>query len=104
VPDLASSLLSSVSQRLQQAEKLLSVSGRRRVQDRLYHFLLLLKQEVGQPVSNGTRIQARLTHEDLANACCTTRVTVTRILGKLQQQGKITLDSKHHIIVHDDRL
>jgi len=104
VPDLASSLLSSVSQRLQQAEKLLAVSGRRRVQDRLYHFLLLLKQEVGQPVSNGTRIQARLTHEDLANACCTTRVTVTRILGKLQQQGKITLDSKHHIIVHDDRL
>lgn len=104
IPELAQSLLSRVSQRLQQAERFISVSGRRRVQDRLHHFLLLLKQEVGQPVSNGTRIQVRLTHEDLANACCTTRVTVTRILGKLQQQGKITLDPKHYIILHDDQL
>lgn len=103
IPELAQSLLSQVSQRLQQAEQFLAVCGQRRVQDRLHHFLRLLKQEVGQPVSNGTRIQVRLTHEDLANACCTTRVTVTRILGKLQQQGKITLDPKHYIILHDDR-
>ncbi|MBW4491254.1 MAG: helix-turn-helix domain-containing protein [Trichocoleus desertorum ATA4-8-CV12] len=102
-PELAQSLLSRVSQRLQQTERFLSVCGQRRVQDRLHHFLRLLKQEVGQPVSNGTRIQVRLTHEDLANACCTTRVTVTRILGKLQQQGKITLDPKHYIILHDDQ-
>ncbi|HEY9747608.1 MAG TPA: helix-turn-helix domain-containing protein [Allocoleopsis sp.] len=103
-PELTQSLLTQVNQRLQQAEQFLSISGRRRVQDRLHHFLLLLKKEMGQPVSNGTRIQIRLTHEDLANACCTTRVTVTRILGKLQQQGKITLDPKHYIILHDDKL
>jgi PAS domain S-box-containing protein len=104
IPELAQSLLSQVSQRLQQAERFLSTSGRRRVQDRLYHFLLLLKQEIGEPVSNGTRLQVRLTHEDLANCCCTTRVTVTRILGKLQQQGKITLDPKHYIVLHDKEL
>ncbi|MEP0818365.1 MULTISPECIES: helix-turn-helix domain-containing protein [Trichocoleus] len=100
-PELAQSLLSDISQRLQQSEAFLAVAGRRRVQDRLGSFLLLLKQEIGQPVSNGVRIPVRLTHEDLANACCTTRVTVTRLLGKLQQQGKITLDPKHYIILHD---
>ncbi|MEG4231635.1 helix-turn-helix domain-containing protein [Microcoleus sp. Pol11C3] len=30
-----------------------------------------------------------MTHQDLANAICTTRVKVTRMLGKLQQQGLI---------------
>lgn len=102
-PEVAQALLAEVGKRLQQSEQFLSVSGRRRVQDRIHHFLLLLKQEMGLPISNGTRIQVRLTHEDLANACCTTRVTVTRILGKLQKQGKITLDPKHHIILHDDK-
>ncbi|MBD0311176.1 MAG: helix-turn-helix domain-containing protein [Microcoleus sp. T1-bin1] len=34
----------------------------------------------------------RLTHQDIANAICTTRVTVTRMLGKLQRQGLINRD------------
>jgi CRP-like cAMP-binding protein len=60
--------------------------------------LLWLKQEFGQEVAQGTRLSVRLTHQDLADACCTTRVTITRELRNLQQQGKITFDSKHHIV------
>lgn len=37
----------------------------------------------------------------LASACSTTRVTITRLLGKLQEQGKITLDSKKYIILKE---
>ena len=96
---LAQTLLYQINQRLQQTESLLAISGQRQVKDRLHHLLLLLKQERGESVPQGTRLGVRLTHQDLANACSTTRVTITRLMGKLQQQGKITLDPKNYIIL-----
>ncbi|MCL1464972.1 PAS domain S-box protein [Argonema galeatum] len=98
-PKLAQAIFSKINQRLRQTESLLAISGQRRVKDRLYQMLLLLKHEFGESVAQGTRLSIRLTHEDLASACCTTRVTITRLLSKLQQQGKILFDSKSHIIL-----
>jgi PAS domain S-box-containing protein len=98
-PQLAQVLLSSLKQRLQQTENLLAIYGQIRVEERLNSFLELLKQVIGQPVDQGIRLRARLTHQDFANACCTTRVTVTRLLGKLQDQGKIIQDSQNHLIL-----
>ncbi|WP_202895751.1 PAS domain S-box protein [Iningainema tapete] len=100
-PTLSHALLPKINQRLRQTESFLVVSGRRRVEDRFYHLLRLLKQEIGQPVTQGTRLSVRLTHEDLASGCCTTRVTITRLIGKLQKQGKIGFDSKKHLIIKD---
>lgn len=97
-PILSDTLLPKINQRLKQTEAFLVISGRRRVEDRLHHLLQLLKQEVGEPVEEGTRLSVRFTHEDIANACCTTRVTVTRLMGKLQQQGLISFDVKKHIV------
>lgn len=96
---LAQILFPKVSQRLKQAESLLAVTGQKRVKDRLLHLLLLFKQEIGQPVPEGTRLRVRLTHEDFANACSTTRVTITRLFSNLQQKGQISFDSKSHIIL-----
>ena len=98
---LSHALLPKINQRLRQTESFLVISGRRRVQERLYHLLQLLKKEIGEDVSEGTRVKIRLTHEDLASACCTTRVTITRLMGKLHKQDKISFDSKHHIILKD---
>ncbi|HBB34838.1 MAG TPA: transcriptional regulator [Cyanobacteria bacterium UBA8803] len=97
-PKLATAVLPQISQRLRQTEALLAISGRRQAKDRLYHLLLFLKQQFGQPLAQGTRLSIRLTHQDLADACCTTRVTITRLLGKLQQQGYITFDTQNHMI------
>jgi PAS domain S-box-containing protein len=98
-PDLAQALLPHINRRLRQSELLLAIFGKRRVQDRLQQLLLLLKQEIGEPTKFGTRLSVRLTHEDLANACCTTRVTMTRVLGELQQQGKIIFDCDRRLIL-----
>ncbi|ARV59552.1 transcriptional regulator [Nostocales cyanobacterium HT-58-2] len=98
-PILSHTLLAKINKRLRQTESFLAICGRRRVQDRFHQLLLLLKQEIGQPVPEGTRLLVRLTHEELASACCTTRVTITRLIGKLQKQGKICFDSKNHIIL-----
>ncbi|MGL5062237.1 MAG: Crp/Fnr family transcriptional regulator [Microcoleus sp.] len=99
-PQLAHELLPQMGRRLRQIEAILAIAGQRRVEDRLYHLLLLLKQEFGQPVVGGTRLNVRLTHQDIANAICTTRVTVTRMLGKLQRQGLIGRDGERHLILN----
>jgi PAS domain S-box-containing protein len=98
---LSYTLLPKIKQRLQQTEYFLAICGRRRVKERLHHLLQLLKQEVGEPVLDGTRLHVRFTHEDIANACCTTRVTITRLMGKLEKQGIISFNSKNQIIIKD---
>ncbi|MFN6475763.1 PAS domain S-box protein [Nostoc sp. DedQUE07] len=98
---LSHTLLPKIKQRLQQTESFLAISGRRRVQDRLQHLLQLLKREVGETIPEGTRLNVRFTHEDIASACCTTRVTITRLMGKLQEEGRISFDLKKHIILRN---
>lgn len=100
-PFLSHILLPKIKQRSHQAEHFLFISGRRRVEKRLQHLLLFLKDEIGQKVAKGTRLPIRLTHEEIASACCTTRVTITRLISKLHQQGFISFDAKNHIIIND---
>jgi CRP-like cAMP-binding protein len=100
-PQLAQQLVPQLSRRLRQMEALLAIVGLRRVEDRLHQLLGLLKQELGMPVAEGTRLTIRLTHQDLAGAIGTSRVTVTRLLGQLKKQGIITFDSKRHLIIKE---
>ncbi|MBW4621039.1 MAG: Crp/Fnr family transcriptional regulator [Cyanosarcina radialis HA8281-LM2] len=99
---LAQSIVPYLVKRIQQTESLLAIAGQRRVEDRLHQLLLLLKQEMGQSSPVGTRLEYRLTHQHLANAIGTTRVTITRILKKLQQEGTIAIDGDRHIILKDE--
>ncbi|GAB4176912.1 MAG: Crp/Fnr family transcriptional regulator [Coleofasciculaceae cyanobacterium] len=101
-PRLAQTLLPQMVRRQRQTEALLAISGQRRVEDRLQHLLLLMKREIGESVAEGTRIGVRLTHQNLANAIGTTRVTVTRLLSKLKNEGAIGIDRDRHIILKND--
>lgn len=98
---LANTMLTQVVRRMRQTEALLAIAGIRRVEDRLQELLRLLATEMGQSFNGGTRLEVRLTHQNLANAIGTTRVTVTRLLGDFQRQGLIELDSDRHIIVYN---
>ena len=98
-PMLAQGIFRHLARRLQQTEAVLAMVGYRRVEERLRHLLTLLKQEVGQPNPNGTRLSVRLTHQQLANAIGTTRVTVTRLLSQLQEEGWLIIDSTRHIVL-----
>jgi CRP-like cAMP-binding protein len=97
---LSHNILNQVVRRIRQTESLLAIAGLRRVEERLQELLNLLKKELGQPVAQGTRLGVRLTHQNLANAIGTTRVTVTRLLGDFQRQGTIGLDSDRHLIIY----
>jgi len=62
-------------------------------------FLELLANDYGQPCEQGLCLQIKLTHQDLASALSTTRVTVTRILGALRDEGWLQIDSQRRLVV-----
>lgn len=103
-PQLAQLMFTQLASRMRQTEALLAIAGYKRVEDRLIQLLNLLKQELGQATEQGTRIVIRLTHQNLANAIGTTRVTITRILGEFQRQNLISLDSDRHIIIYEKNI
>jgi CRP-like cAMP-binding protein len=97
---LAQALFFPLIRRLRQTEALLAITaGQRRVEDRLRHLLLLLAQEVGEPVPRGVRLQVRLTHQSLANAIGTSRVTCTRLLGRFHTWGWVDWGTDRHLLV-----
>jgi CRP-like cAMP-binding protein len=77
--------------RYQHQRKLLWLStlGQRRTIDRLLGFLTLLIEEFGEPCQNGYCLPFPLTHAQIGSAIGSTRVTVTRLIGKLRQRGLI---------------
>ena len=96
---LARQLLSELSYRLVKSEQMIEIVSQKKVEDRLRGLLLMLVEEMGHPVERGIRLTARFTHQNIADALCTTRVTVTRILGELQNQDLLEFDSDRHLIV-----
>lgn len=76
---------------------LLTTLGHRRTIDRLWGFLTLLAEEYGQVVEKGVCFPYPLTHAQIGSAIGSTRVTVTRLMGKLRQQGLISMEGDNTI-------
>lgn len=98
-PSLAPALVKAISQRQRQSQSFLALMGLKRVEDRVRGLLELLAADYGVPCAEGLRLTPRLTHQELANALGTTRVTVTRIIGQLKDIGWLCLDSQRSIIL-----
>jgi CRP-like cAMP-binding protein len=98
--ELARGLVKHLIRRLRQTEAMLALSGRRRVEDRLQQLLALLAMELGTSTSEGTRLNVRLTHQNLANAIGTTRVTITRLLNRFREEGWLSFDKQRHLVIH----
>jgi CRP-like cAMP-binding protein len=97
-PELTKGLYVHLTRRLSQTEALLAIAGHRRVEDRLRNLLQLLAQEFGQDQPDGTCLTIRLTHQHLANAIGTTRVTVTRLLGLFRQEGWLSVTRDRYLL------
>ena len=103
-PHLASTLMLALISRTRQSEALIALLGLRRVEDRVRGFLELLAEEYGQPCEDGLRLNLRLTHQDIAGALSTTRVTVTRVLGLLKEEGWLKLSSQRQLVISNLRI
>ena len=98
-PHLAVTLVKSMASRMRQSEALIALLGLRRIEERVRGFLELLAQDYGQPCDQGLRLNLRLTHQDIASALSTTRVTVTRVLGLLKEEGWLQLDDPRQLVI-----
>lgn len=98
---LSQMLLPELVKRMRQAELLLIINGRRHTVERLKGLLSLLGAEVGEPLPDGqTRIGYKFTHQQLASAIGTTRVTVSRMMVQFQVKGHLALDKHRHLILN----
>lgn len=90
--------------RYQHQRKLLWLStlGQRRTIDRLLGFLTLLIEEYGEPSEQGYCLPWTLTHAQIGSAIGSTRVTVTRLMGKLRQRGLIHTQDDNLICLPGD--
>ncbi|MEO1002243.1 MAG: global nitrogen regulator NtcA [Cyanobacteria bacterium J06638_7] len=87
-------LLQGLSSRILQTETMIETLTHRDMSSRLVSFLLVLCRDFGMPGSEGITIDLRLSHQAIAEAIGSTRVTITRLLGDLRQDGLLLIDRK----------
>ncbi len=92
-------LSDAIRRYIQQTEELLYLARCEPIRQRLLKILIWLARKFGRKVDQGQLIELRLTHQELAEVTGTTRVTVTRLLNQLVQQGIISRTPSHSIIV-----
>lgn len=76
-------------QRLLRLEAWSSMQSRQNIELRLLGILALLAEQFGRPHENGTLLDVKVTHAQLAAAIGATRATITRVLGVLRRRGDL---------------
>ncbi|MGB0562325.1 MAG: global nitrogen regulator NtcA [Spirulinaceae cyanobacterium] len=99
-PELSLLMLQGLSSRILQTEMMIETLAHRDMGSRLVSFLLILCRDFGIPTNSGIRIDLKLSHQAIAEAIGSTRVTVTRLLGDLRQEEMISIHKKK-ITVHN---
>ena len=98
-PHLSNNLMKAMMHRTRQSEALIALLGLRGVENRVKSFLELMAEDYGQPCDQGLKLNLRLTHQEIASAVSTTRVTITKVLGQLKESGWLQYDRKQKLIV-----
>lgn len=99
-PDLSMWMLKGLSTRILQTEMMIETLAHRDMGSRLVSFLLILCRDFGVSEGQGVTIDLKLSHQAIAEAIGSTRVTVTRLLGDLRQDNMISI-TKKKITVHN---
>jgi CRP/FNR family transcriptional regulator, global nitrogen regulator len=99
-PELAVLILQSLATRILQTEMMIETLAHRDMGSRLVSFLLILCRDFGVPASEGVTIDLKLSHQAIAEAIGSTRVTITRLLGDLRDTNAISIHKKK-ITVHN---
>jgi len=85
---------------VQQLEEFLHIIQQRSLKKRLICFFDWLFNRFGQDTPKGKQLNLHLTHQEIAEAIGTTRVTVTRLIKKLQQEGYLCWSKQNHLLLN----
>jgi CRP-like cAMP-binding protein len=83
----------------QQTQQLMYIVRNHRIAKRLWLLLKWLASKFGRVIQQGNLIDFKLTHQELADAIGTTRITVTKILNQFEREGLILRPKTKCIIV-----
>jgi CRP-like cAMP-binding protein len=73
-------------------------------EQRLGKTLLHLARQLGKKGRRSTRIELRISHEELSTMIGTTRPRVSVFMQRFRNLGLIELTEEHHLIVKEDKL
>jgi len=71
---------------------------------RLGETLLVLADKLGQPDRRSTRIENKITHEELSEMVGTTRPRITKFMREFRALGLIEITAEHFLIVKERKL
>ncbi len=95
-----SKLSTEICHYVQQTEELFCIVRSEKMYERLRKMLTWLAKKFGRQVVEGKLIELPLTHQELADVMGTTRVTVTRLINQLEQEGLISRPRRNSILLH----
>ncbi|HEY9768758.1 MAG TPA: Crp/Fnr family transcriptional regulator [Coleofasciculaceae cyanobacterium] len=88
-----------IQRHIQQTEEILYILRSDKVGQRLRGILVWLGHKFGQEIEIGHLIDLRLTHQDLAEIIGATRVTVTKIVNQLEQEGFLSRPHRNTFVI-----
>lgn len=97
-PGIAIKMLGELSLRLRETNRQLKEAVFHNTRERLWHELKHLARSNGKTIEGGTLLDIQLTHRELGEMIGASRETVTRLLGRLQDEGLIKIKGKKIII------
>ena len=103
-PDVGGKVLKMIGGRLRRIESKVSDLVFKSAPARLARTLLELGQSMGISENGRTRLQTRLTHQNLANLIGTSRETVSSLMSQFAHHGLIAQDNRYILILDEDRL
>ncbi len=84
---------------INQLQELLLIRSCKRIEDMLLQLLIWLCKRFGDREEGGLILTVWLTHQDLADALSTSRVTITRSMSQLERQGIIHHLTNHRLLI-----
>ncbi|MEL6440674.1 MAG: Crp/Fnr family transcriptional regulator [Cyanobacteria bacterium J06621_8] len=85
----------------QQTQQLLFIVRNTKIAKRLWLLLKWLAYKFGRGIEEGSLIDFHLTHQELADAINTTRITVTKTLNQFEREGLILRPRTKCIVIRN---
>jgi CRP-like cAMP-binding protein len=101
-PRIAVALLEELASRMRRTDHQFAGLALLDVTNRVARTLLYLAEERGVETADGLLLEERPTHQELACMAGTTRETVTRVIGQLEQQGYIACRGRSLLILREE--
>lgn len=103
-PEFSFRLTKLIGMRMQKIESRVEDLVFKDVPARLAHLLLDLAKNYGRETPQGTFLQIKITHQEIANLIGSIRETVSAILGEFKRDGWISFEGRQMTLLRSDLL